>query len=84
MRVNTFVLSVWIGDACSALCSLLAGQTKVILPAGQPFLRLYTSVNSKGECTGLEYTPMINAIRAKWGMSHYFGVPTFALDLCPI
>ena len=43
-----------------------------------------TSVNSKGEWSELEHTPLIDARRAKGSMFHYFSVPSFALNLWPI
>ena len=43
----------------------------------------FLSVNSKGEWSELENTPLIDARRAKWCMFHYFSVPSFALDLWP-
>ena len=80
-RCESSLLFSLIGLAMLALhfAACIAGHTKVILPAGQFFLRLSTSVNSKGEWSELEYTPMIDARSAKGGMFHYFGVPTFAL-----
>ena len=85
-RSESSLLFSLIGLAMLALhfAACIAGHTKVILPASQFFLRLSTSVNSKGEWSELEYTPMIDARSAKGGMFHYFGVPTFALNLWPI